>query len=106
MYVFATVILLGLAIAKVADLFTQNADVSRTVRSAVGIALGLLTALVIDYSPFAHWGIPLRAEWVHVTMTGLTLAGVAAVWHEVLGYLGRRSYDEGTETESRMRRVA
>jgi hypothetical protein len=109
MYVFATVILLGLAIAKVVDLFTQSADLSRGVRTALSIVLGLVTAFVADYSPFAQWGIPLRAEWVHLVMTGLTIAGVAALWHEVLDFVGsyaRRSNDEATEIESRMHRVA
>jgi hypothetical protein len=109
MYVFATVILLGLALCKVVDLFTQSTDLSRGVRTLLGIGLGLVVAFVADYSPFAQWGIPFRAQWVHLTMTGLTLAGTAALWHEVLDSIGsyaRRSNDEATEIESRMHRVA
>jgi hypothetical protein len=109
MYVFATVVLLGLAIAKLVDLFTESAELSRGVRSIIGIGFGLVAAFVTDYSPFAGWGVAFRAEWVHLTMTGLALAGVAALWHEVLDLIGsyaRRSADEATEIESRMRRVA
>lgn len=109
MYVFATVLLLGLAIAKLVDLFTASAEVSRAVRGVVAIGIGIVTAFVTDYSPFAQWGVPLRAEWVHITMTGLALAGIAAVWQEVLDLVSsyaRRSADEATEIESRMRRVA
>lgn len=109
MYVFATVILLGLGIAKVVDLLTQSTEMTRGVRTLVGIVLGLVAAFVVDYSPFAQWGIPFRAEWVHLTVTGLTLAGVAGLWHEVIDLISsyaRRSADEATEIESRMRRVA
>lgn len=109
MYVFATVVLLGLAICKVVDLITQSTELSRGVRTLLTMVLGLVTAFVADYSPFAQWGIPFRAEWVHLTMTGLALAGTAALWHEVLEFIGsyaRRSNDEATEIESRMRRVA
>jgi hypothetical protein len=109
MYVFATVILLGLAICKVVDLFTQTTEMSRGVRTLLTMVLGLVTAFVTDYSPFAQWGIALRAEWVHLVMTGLALAGTAALWHEVLDVIGsyaRRSNDEATEIETRMHRAA
>ncbi len=109
MYVFATVVLLGLAIAKVVDLFTESSDLSKGVRTLLTIVLGIVAAFVADYSPFAAWGVALRAEWVHVVMTGLTLAGLATLWHEFLGLIGsyaRRSADEATEIESRMHRAA
>ena len=41
--------------------------------------------------------------------TGLAVAGIAAVWHEILDVLSsysRRSYDQATEIESRIPRAA
>jgi hypothetical protein len=109
MYVFATIALLGLAVAKVVDLVHHSTDLSRTLRTFLAIGLGLVVAWATDYSAFGDWGISFRSAWMGPVATGLAVAGMAAVWHEVLDLLGsyaRRSYDEASEIESRIPRRA
>ena len=106
MYVFATVALLGLAVATIAGLF---GDLSRGVRAALSIILGVVLTWVTNYSAFAGWGIDFRSGWMGPVATGLVIAGMAVVWHEVLGLLGsygRHQHDEVTEIDERMSRHA
>jgi hypothetical protein len=106
MYVFATVVLLGLALAVVVDLV--GAQLSRSVRAALTIMLGMVLTWVTNYSAFAGWGIEFRSGWMGPVATGLAIAGIAAVWREVLGFLGSRGRrtDDATEYEPRIPRHA
>ena len=109
MYEFATVVLLGVFVASLVSLIGH----ARPVSTATGITLAILAGLGIawatDYSAFAGWGIRFRELWMGPVATGLVIAGLAAVWQEVLRLIGayaRRPESRTTEPESTVSRVA
>ena len=109
MHELATLLLLGLAVCTVANLIRQFGDTSRGLRIFLNLALGVLVTWATNYSAFSGWSISFRSLWMGPVVTGLSIGGIAALWHEVLGLMGsyaRRSYDEATEIESRIPRAA
>ncbi|HXF37140.1 MAG TPA: hypothetical protein VNO17_08175 [Actinomycetota bacterium] len=109
MYVFATVMLLGLALAKLVDLVRTAWEMPRGGRLLLAFAGGLLLTWVTDYSAFAAWDQAFRAGWMGPVATGLALGGVAAFWHELLDLIAstaRRVHDQATEIETRIPRAA
>jgi hypothetical protein len=109
MYVFATVLLLGLAVAKVVDLVRHAWDMPRGIRLLLAFVAGILLTWATDYSAFAAWNQTFRAAWMGPVATGLALGGVAAFWHEVLDLIAstaRRVHDQATEIETRIPRAA
>jgi hypothetical protein len=84
MYEFATVALLGLAVAKIVDLTGAFYSASRAAKIVLAFLLGALATWVTDYSIFGAWGIQFRELWMGTVGTGLVIGGVAAVWHEIL----------------------
>ncbi len=109
MYVFATVILLGLAVAKLVDLARGFYDFPRAARLLVAFLIGLGLTWATDYSMFANWGIGFRSPWMGPVATGLVIGGLATFWHEVLDMLAstaRRVHDQATEIETRIPRAA
>jgi hypothetical protein len=109
MYEFATMALLGLAVAKLGHLAGYYGLASRAARATFGVVLGVCLTWALDYSAFAGWGIQFREGWMGPVATGLTIAGIAALWHEVLSFIGsysRRATDQATEIETHISRVA
>ena len=96
MYEFATVTLLGLALAQIVELVGRLRSFERPTRLFAGITLGVATAWALDYSLLAGWGIQVREAWMGLVATGLIIAGMASVWRSVLGTLGARGEDEAT----------
>ena len=88
MYEFATVALLGLFVAQLVDLIGRVRPVSLVARTVLAILVGLGITWATDYSVFAGWGIQFRELWMGPVATGLVIAGLAAVWNQVLGFLG------------------
>jgi hypothetical protein len=84
MYEFATVVLLGLAVAKVVDLMDTFLSASRAAKIVLAFLLGAVLTWITDYSIFGSWGIQFRSLWMGTVATGLVIGGVAAVWHEIL----------------------
>jgi hypothetical protein len=104
MYEFATIALLGLAVAKLVDLVYHLASPSRAAKVTLALLFGVLVTWATDYSAFAGWGIQFRALWMGTVGTGLVIGGTAAVWHEILDALSsyaRRSHEEVAGPESR-----
>jgi hypothetical protein len=87
-YEFATVALLGLFVGQLVDLIGRLRPISLTARTVLAILVGLGITWATDYSVFAGWGIRLRELWMGPVATGLVIAGLAAVWNQVLGFLG------------------
>jgi hypothetical protein len=108
MYVFATIVLLGLAVATFVDLVGGYVNVRRPVRSLLAFLAGIGVAWVADLSMFAGFGIDLRTPWMEVVATGLVIGGLAYAWHEVLGVLAAytRRNDQATKIQSGMTRAA
>ena len=109
MYEFATVVLLGLIVAKLVDLVRHFAGVTPATRLALAVLAGLGLAWAMDYSMFAGWSVSFREPWMGTLATGLAIGGLAAFWHEVLDAFSsyaRRSHDQATEIETRIPRAA
>ncbi len=108
-YVLATVVLLGLVVAKLVDLAHGFYAFSRTARLLLAFLAGIGIAWATDYSIFASWGIGFRSGWMSPVGTGLTIGGLSTVWHELLDMLSsyaRRVHDQATEIETRIPRAA
>jgi hypothetical protein len=109
MYEFATIALLGLAVCKLVDLAGHVGTPSRATKVTLAVLIGLGLAWLTDYNVFAGWGQGFRRLWMGTVGTGLVIAGLSAVWHEILDVLSsyaRRSNDEATEIESRIPHAA
>jgi hypothetical protein len=109
MYVFATMALLGLAVAKFVDLVGGTVNVRRPVRPFLAFLTGIGIAWAADFSMFAGFGIGLRTLWIGPVATGLVIGGLACAWHEVLEVLAsyaRRGNDQATEIETGIPRAA
>jgi len=108
-YEFATVALLGLFVAQLVGLIGRLRPISATAATVLAILVGLGITWAADYSAFAGWGIRFRELWMGPVATGLVIAGLAAVWQEVLRLIGayaRRSESRTTKPESTVSRVA
>lgn len=109
MYVFAAVVLLALAVAKLVDLIVHFGKVPTGFRLTLALLAGLGLTWLTDYSIFAGWEIAFREAWMGPVVTGLVIGGTATVWHEILGVIssyGRRVQDQATEIETRIPRAA
>jgi uncharacterized membrane protein (DUF441 family) len=109
MYVFATIALLGLAVATFVDLVDGTVNVRRPVRPFVAFLAGIGIAWAADLSMFAGFGIGLRTQWMGTVATGLVIGGLACAWHEVLEALAShtgRSNDRATGSETGIPRAA
>jgi hypothetical protein len=113
MYVFAIAALLSLGVLALAMLgrrFTYRNE-RPEMWMAVLVVLGIAAAWIADFNMWAEWGIGVRADWIGVTLSGLALAGLAQVWHEVVGLaagLERKYNDEAATMEKAqdLRRIA
>lgn len=109
MYVFATVALLGLAVAKLVDLVRGSREAPRTFRLLLTFLAGVGITWITDYSMFSGWDVTFRALWMGSVATGIVIGGIASVWHEILDVLSsyaRRVHDQATEIERRIPRAA
>jgi hypothetical protein len=113
MYPFAIMALLSLGVVAVALLAERMIPLLRGT-GLWALILGLLgvgAAWLVDFNLFALWGVPVRATWIGVTITGVALAGFAHIWYGTLSMfreLGRKYRDEAAtiEKEEGLRRVA
>jgi hypothetical protein len=109
MYVFATIALLGLAVATFVDLVDDIVNVQRSIRPFLAFLAGIGIAWAADLSMFAGFGIGLRTQWMGVVATGLVIGGLACAWHEVLEALAShadRVKDRAPESETGIPRAA
>src|SRR5687767_3551796 len=106
MYNFAILALLGLALWKTVGMVLGliGKDFASSVKSLITLALGVVTAFVLDYSLFAGWGIDVSNTDVATAVTGLMIGSMAYVWHYAIGLIeasGRARRDEARELETR-----
>jgi uncharacterized membrane protein len=111
MYIFAIVVLLGLAVTGVSMIMARFVSMATELWALLLIALGVGAAWLADFSMFTAWGVPVREDWIGITMTGLAVGGFAAAWYVVLRLfkgLERKYNDEAAsfEREKGLRRVA
>jgi len=98
MYDFAIVILMGLAIFKVVDLLEDLVPPLARFHLLTTLALGIIAAVVLDYSVFARYGVDLRSSALGTWMTGVMMAGTTSVWRAAFHWFGT---SEGEEPEVR-----
>ena len=97
MYHFAVVALLGLATLKVVDLLEELVPSLDRFNTFLRLAVGVLIAVVADYSMFSGFGVSFRENWMETWGTGLVVGSMATVWRACLGWLGAID-EEGHES--------
>ncbi len=98
MYDFAIIILTGLAIFKVVDLLEGLVPRLASFHLLTTLALGVIGAVVLDYSVFSRYGVDLRSADLGTWMTGLMMAGTTSIWRAAFHWMGTA---EGEEPEVR-----
>jgi uncharacterized membrane protein len=111
MYIFAITVLLGLAVTAVGLIVARFATMATELWALLLIGLGVGAAWLADFSMFTGWDVPVRQNWIGITLTGLAVAGFAEAWFVVLRTLKglqRKYNDEAAsfEKEKGLRRVA
>ncbi len=116
MHTFGIALLFGIGIMSVARWVEQplawvRSKLRISVFPLLEVALGVGLAWAINFNLWQLWNIPMRADWLAVTLTGAILGGIAEVFSEVLGLftgLGRKLNDEAETIErpSGLQRVA
>jgi hypothetical protein len=102
MYVFAITALLGLGVLSIALIVERFLLQVREVWAVLLAGLGIGAAWLVDFSLWSSWGLPVRADWIAVTLTGLVLAGVAEFWHylfRLISGTARKLNDEAATLE-------
>lgn len=97
MYHFAIVALLGLATLKVVDLLEELVPALDRFNTLLRLAVGVVVAVVADYSMFNGFGVSFRENWMETWGTGLVIGSLATVWRAALAWLGAIDED-GSET--------
>ena len=98
MYTFAVVVLLGLALFKVVDLFEDLLPALTRYHTILTLVLALAGTVGMDYSMFSAFHVDLRSSWMGAWVTGLVIAGTTSAWRAAFHWLGS---SEGEEPELR-----
>lgn len=107
---YAFLILVGLALAlgvllrAVDELVPVQAPAA--LASTVGVALATGLAWLLDYSVFAAFAQPVRAEWLEYVGSGLVLVGVGELVRSLIGALARSGDDAATAPSASRVRAA
>jgi drug/metabolite transporter (DMT)-like permease len=102
MYVFGIAVLFALGVMCVARCVERPLQglrerVPLSLYPLVEVALGIGLAWAVHFDLWSLWHIPMRADWIAVTLTGVALGGIAHFFTEVLAMftgLGRKLQDE------------
>ena len=109
MYVFAIALLLGLGVMCVArwgerSFFRRlRGRVFVSLYRVLEVGLGIGLAWAVNFNLWSLWHLPMRADWVAVTLTGVIIGGVAEFFTEVLAMFsgaGRKLHDEARTIET------
>jgi predicted permease len=106
-YAFGIAVLFGLGVMCLARTVERPL---RQLRDRLGlalyplleVALGVGLAWAVNFNLWSLWHVPMRADWVAVTLTGMALGGIAHLFSEVLttfSGLGRKLHDEAETIE-------
>lgn len=104
MYVFGTFILFALGVMGLTMFAERYLARVRELGPVAAVALGIGLAWVADFNLWTLWSLPVRENWIGVTLTGLALGGVAVFAHGVLGLfsgIARKASDEADVLEHR-----
>jgi hypothetical protein len=111
MYVFGIAVLLGLGVLALAMIVDRVLSVAPELWATVLVGLGVGAAWLADFDVWQLWGIPVREDWIGVTLTGMMIGGIALAYRGVgrlLSTFSRKIADEAEtlEKEKSLRRVA
>ena len=116
MHTFGIALLFGIGMMSVARWVDGPLRILRdrikiSVFPLLEVALGVGLAWAVNFNLWQLWNVPMRAQWLAVTLTGIILGGVSEVFSEILGMftgLGRKLNDEAETIErpSSLQRVA
>ena len=107
MYVFGIAVLLALGVMCVArwverPLQGLRERVPVSLYPLVEVALGIGLVWAVRFNLWSLWHIPMRADWIALTLTGVVIGGIAHFFTEVLAMfagLGRKLQDEAEVIE-------
>lgn len=100
MYIFGITALLGLAVMAVAVLIERYVNVVAELWALLLVVLGIIAAWLADFSMFASWHVPVRANWIGILLTGLAIAGFAHAFYLLGGVVRNYVRKMGDEAES------
>ena len=87
MYDFAVVALLALATLKLVDFLMDAVPQLAKIRGLLTFVIAVGATLLIDYSVFEAWGVPIRNATVGTWVTGFVVAGMTVPWRALFGFL-------------------
>ena len=111
MYEFAILLLGGALVLKTVDFLGHLSpkELGRGMSVLVSAIVGVVYAVLFDYSVFAAWGVSVRSAVIGVIATGLFMSALADVWREMLALFhewAHRYQGEASEIEARLSRAA
>lgn len=108
MHVLGIALLFGLGIMAIARWIEYPLAWGRnkakiSVHPVLEVVLGIIFAWAVNFNLWQLWNVPMRAQWVALTLTGIALGGVSHVFTVLLGMfsgLGRKLNDEAATIEA------
>ncbi|HEX9683475.1 MAG TPA: hypothetical protein VGA13_10360 [Acidimicrobiales bacterium] len=97
MYHFAIIALMALAILKLVDWLADVIPGADGLKTPLTFVAGIVSALVLDYSVFAGWGIAVDNTDFATVLTGFMFAGMTVPWRAAFSYL---THDKAVGEES------
>jgi hypothetical protein len=80
MHVFGIAALFGLGAFALAMVVDRYLSIATEFWAFVLIGFGIGAAWLADFDVWQLWGIPARADWIGVTLTGLMIGGIALAY--------------------------
>src|SRR5713101_2921369 len=102
MRVFGLLLLSGLGVMAFVNLADRFLAVAHELWNIAAVGAGIGFVWLAHFNLWTQWHIPVRHDWIGVTLTGLILGGIAVFWREVVGFLAslfRKFSDEATVLE-------
>jgi hypothetical protein len=108
MYAFALVALLALGTLKLVDYLSDAIEPIRAFRSLLTFVIAVAVTVVLDFSLFKAWGVPINNDGVGPWVTGFIVAGMTVPWRALFAFLthDRATTDETLGEHARIARAA
>jgi hypothetical protein len=108
MYAFALVALLALGTLKLVDYLTDAVEPLRALRSLLTFVVAVAVTVVLDFSLFKAWNLPIDNDGLGSWVTGFIVAGMTVPWRALFAYLthDRARSDETLGEHQRIARAA
>ena len=97
MYEFALVALLALGTLKLVDYVTEAIEPLRQLRSLLTFVVAVAVVVMLDFSLFDAWNVPVDNDGAGPWITGFIVAGMTVPWRALFAYL---THDRATTDET------